>query len=104
MKNKTTNEFYSEGDILKRPKLAKTLRLIAEKGVNEFYTGTLASQIIKEIQDHGGIMKKEDLANYQVDFREALAIHLNDSLTAFTTHAPTSGPILTFILNILRGQ
>ena len=103
MKNQTTFELYGEGDIMKRPKLARTLRKIAEEGPDVFYTGTLADQIVKEIQDRGGIITKQDLADYQVDFREALSVNLNESLTAFTTQAPTSGPILTFILNILRG-
>ena len=103
MKNKTTNELYGAGDVMKRPKLARTLRKIAEQGPEVFYTGTLADQIVKEIQDRGGIITKQDLADYQVDFREALTVHLNESLTAFTTQAPSSGPILTFILNILRG-
>ena len=89
---------------MKRPKLARTLRIIAEQGANAFYNGILTETIVKEVHDRGGIISKEDLANYQVDFREALRISLNESLTVFTTHAPTSGPILTFILNILRGR
>jgi gamma-glutamyltranspeptidase len=101
--NKATNKLYAAGDIMKRPKLAATLKIIAEKGANAFYTGELADKIVKEIQDRGGIITKQDLADYQVDFHEALNVSLNDSLTAFTTQAPSSGPILTFILNILRG-
>jgi gamma-glutamyltranspeptidase/glutathione hydrolase/leukotriene-C4 hydrolase len=103
VKNNQTNELYGEGDIMKRPKYADTLEIIAQQGVDAFYTGILADKIVKEIQDHGGIITKEDLANYQVDFRDALSVNLNDSLTAFTTQAPSSGPLLTFILNILRG-
>jgi gamma-glutamyltranspeptidase/glutathione hydrolase/leukotriene-C4 hydrolase len=103
VKNNQTNELYGEGDIMKRPKYADTLEIIAQQGVDAFYTGILADKIVKEIQDHGGIITKEDLADYQVDFRDALSVNLNDSLTAFTTQAPSSGPLLTFILNILRG-
>ena len=88
---------------MKRPKLAQTLETIAKSGADAFYTGELADKIVAEIQAHGGIITKQDLASYKVDFQEALAVHLNDSLTAFTTPAPSSGPILTFILNILRG-
>ncbi|CAF1440184.1 unnamed protein product [Rotaria sordida] len=103
VKNNQTNELYSAGDIMKRPKYAATLEIIAEQGVDAFYTGVLADKIIKEIQDRGGIITKQDLADYQVDFDEALRIHLNNSLTGFTSQAPSSGPILIFILNILQG-
>jgi gamma-glutamyltranspeptidase/glutathione hydrolase/leukotriene-C4 hydrolase len=88
---------------MKRPKYADTLEIIASQGVDAFYKGVLADKIVKEIQDQGGIITKEDLVDYQVDFHEALNVSLNDSLTAFTTQAPSSGPLLTFILNILRG-
>ncbi|CAM4874212.1 unnamed protein product [Rotaria socialis] len=103
VKNNKTNELYSKGDIMKRPKYAATLEIIAEQGADAFYTGTLADRIVKEIHDHGGIITKQDLADYQVDFNEALSVNLNASLTAFTTQAPSSGPLLIFILNILRG-
>ncbi|CAF1282486.1 unnamed protein product [Adineta ricciae] len=103
VKNKATNELYGAGDIIKRPKYADTLEIIAQQGVDTFYTGTLADKIVKEIQDRHGIITKKDLADFQVDFREALSIEMNATLTAFTTHAPSSGPILAFILNILQG-
>ncbi|CAF4335218.1 unnamed protein product, partial [Rotaria sordida] len=103
IKNPDTNELYVAGDLMKRPKLARTLEIIAEQGVDAFYTGELSDKIVKEIQDRGGIITKQDLVDYDIDFQEALSIDLNSSITAYTTHAPTSGPILTFILNILQG-
>jgi gamma-glutamyltranspeptidase/glutathione hydrolase/leukotriene-C4 hydrolase len=103
VKNPVTNELYGAGDTMKRPKLARTLEIIAEQGADAFYTGELADKIVKEVQDRGGIITKQDLADYTVDIEEALSIDLNNSLTAFTSHAPTSGPLLMFILNILQG-
>lgn len=103
VKNQSTNELYGAGDTMRRPKLAATLQKVADQGADVFYTGELADKIVKEIQDRGGIITKQDLADYQVDFREALTVDLNGSLTIHTTHAPTSGPILAFILNILQG-
>jgi gamma-glutamyltranspeptidase/glutathione hydrolase/leukotriene-C4 hydrolase len=88
---------------MKRPKYADTLEIIANQGVDAYYNGVLTDKIVKEIQDRGGIITKQDLADYYVEFEEALNVTLNDSLTAFTTQAPSSGPILLFILNILRG-
>ncbi|CAF3773833.1 unnamed protein product, partial [Rotaria sordida] len=103
IKNPDTNELYVAGDLMKRPKLARTLEIIAEQGVDAFYTGELSDKIVKEIRARGGIITKQDLVDYDIDFQEALSIDLNSSITAYTTHAPTSGPILTFILNILQG-
>jgi gamma-glutamyltranspeptidase len=42
-----------EGDLFKRPKLAVTLRRIADDGAVKFYNGTLADDIVADIQDHG---------------------------------------------------
>ncbi|CAF4536315.1 unnamed protein product, partial [Rotaria magnacalcarata] len=103
VKNSTTNELYGAGDIMRRPKLALTLDIIANQGAEAFYTGNLSDTIVKEIQDRGGIITKQDLEEFNVDFQEALSIDINNTYTAYTTHAPTSGPILTFILNILQG-
>ncbi len=86
-----------------RPKLANTLETIANEGADAFYTGVLADKIVKEIRDRDGIIAKEDLVQYEVDMREALSVDIGDSFTAYTTHPPTSGVILTFILNILQG-
>ena len=105
IKNQTTGELYRAGDTMKRLKLAETLQIIADSNSSDaFYNGTLSEQIVKEIRDRGGIITRQDLADYTVDLREALSIDLNNSLTVYTTHAPSSGPILAFILNLLQGN
>ncbi len=53
VKNVSTNEIYKEGDIMKRIKLGRTLRKIASEGIETFYNGSLADQIINEIQKKG---------------------------------------------------
>ncbi|CAF1188408.1 unnamed protein product, partial [Rotaria sordida] len=67
IKNPDTNELYVAGDLMKRPKLARTLEIIAEQGVDAFYTGELSDKIVKEIQDRGGIITKQDLVDYDID-------------------------------------
>ena len=42
-----------EGDLFKRPKLAVTLRRIADGGPTTFYTGSLADDVVADIQDVG---------------------------------------------------
>ena len=45
-------ELLKEGDIIKRPKMAKTLRRIAEDEFT-FYNGSLALDIVKDIAEYG---------------------------------------------------
>jgi gamma-glutamyltranspeptidase len=49
----STNEVYQEGDRMKRIKLGRTLRRISREGIETFYNGSLADQIIDEIQKKG---------------------------------------------------
>jgi gamma-glutamyltranspeptidase/glutathione hydrolase len=55
---------YEPGDILKNPELAATLRLIAEKGIAEFYAGSLARKIVDAVRSADGVMTLDDLAAY----------------------------------------
>ncbi|MFK8079921.1 MAG: gamma-glutamyltransferase [Granulosicoccus sp.] len=71
------NEPLSEGFMLVQPDLAKTFKLIAEQGVDVFYTGEISDAIVNaqlvsraEVGAPGaGRMTKADLAAYLADFR-----------------------------------
>lgn len=53
------------GDRLKRPRLAETMKLIAQYNASIFYNGSMGEKIVKEIQSLGGIMDMDDLRNYR---------------------------------------
>lgn len=53
-------------DVLKQPELAQTLQLIADEGPNAFYSGPLAADLVKTVQDAGGKLTLEDLQRYEV--------------------------------------
>src|SRR5438045_6527983 len=50
----------AKGDIFKNPALAKTLRLIGEKGRDVFYKGEIADKIDIFMQQNGGFLRKAD--------------------------------------------
>jgi gamma-glutamyltranspeptidase/glutathione hydrolase len=54
-----------EGDRIKRPGLAQTLRVIADEGGSALYNGSLTQMFVDDIQELGGIITLEDMANYQ---------------------------------------
>lgn len=55
------------GDRLVWPQLAKTLEMIQRDGVDAFYTGEIARDIVGHIRERGGVMTVSDLANCRAD-------------------------------------
>ncbi|XP_012250890.2 scoloptoxin SSD14-like isoform X2 [Athalia rosae] len=100
--NPETKSVWVEGDRIKRPKLANTLRIIAEKGIDVFYNGTMGEQLVEEIRAFGGIMSMNDLRNYSVIWKEPTKSALGE-YTMYSAPPPGSGVILTFIMNVLQG-
>lgn len=51
------------GEIIKNPDLADTMENVAKKGVDWFYTGDVADEMVSIINKHKGLFTKEDLIN-----------------------------------------
>lgn len=75
--------------------------LIAEKGPNVFYKGSIAKSIARYVAQHEGGITEEDLANYKVKVREPLIQEFGD-FRLITSGAPTSGPIVMQLLQVIR--
>ena len=60
----------AKGEIFRNPKLASTLEAIAEGGRDAFYRGAIANTIAEFMQEHGGYITKEDLANHRSEWVE----------------------------------
>ncbi|MBI4811034.1 MAG: gamma-glutamyltransferase [Ignavibacteriales bacterium] len=63
---------YVEGDTLRQPDLASTLRRIKEKGADDFYSGETAQSIVREMKEGGGLITSDDLKNYYPIVREPI--------------------------------
>ncbi len=61
-----------KGDILKQPDLARSLRAIAEHGTDWFYRGEYAGKVDAWMRANGGVLRKDDFANYAPALREPL--------------------------------
>ena len=79
-------------DTIKYPELAKTLERISDFGKDGFYKGKTAKILAKFIQDNGGIITEEDLANYEAKWREPISFHYDD-LTITSMSPPASGGV-----------
>ncbi|XP_077995930.1 glutathione hydrolase 1 proenzyme-like [Glandiceps talaboti] len=91
-----------EGEVMYRRKLGETYRKIAEGGAEVFYNGSLADDIIADIQDKDGIITVGDLKSYQPKLKMPLTINLGP-YTVYSPPPPSSGAVLSLILNILKG-
>lgn len=101
--NPETNDVWVAGDIIKRPKLANTLELIAEEGVDTLYNnGTLARMLVSEIKELGGLITTEDFMDYKVRWEDSISTTFNNN-TIHTVPLPASGSVLILILNVLNG-
>jgi gamma-glutamyltranspeptidase/glutathione hydrolase len=65
-----------EGDVLRSPDLAQTLRLVALEGSEPFYHGSIARDIVAAVQTetNPGMLTLEDLAGYEVKDRPAVCL------------------------------
>ncbi|KAF8625422.1 hypothetical protein AX15_005384 [Amanita polypyramis BW_CC] len=90
-----------EGDIMRRTNLSRTLSDVAEQGADAFYKGRIADSIVEKVHSMGGILSHSDLEGYRVKVEPALEGTYNGQ-RIMTTHAPSSGPVLLHMLNLLE--
>lgn len=94
---------YQPGERLKQPELARSLQRIAAQGADGFYKGETARNIVKAINDAGGQMSLQDLANYQAIARKPVTGDYR-GYEIVSMPPPSSGGIhIVQILNILEG-
>ncbi len=93
---------YSPGDTFKNPDLAKTLGMIAEKGVDGFYKGEVAQAIVDTVNKYDGVFTMEDLGSYKPIVRDTITGTYR-GYEIITPPPPSSGGAhLIQILNILE--
>ncbi|KAG0253204.1 hypothetical protein DFQ27_007614, partial [Actinomortierella ambigua] len=90
-----------EGELIQRKALANTLETIAKEGADAFYTGKIAQSMVDHVRKHGGILNMKDMAGYRALVKEPL-VGFYQGRKVYTTPAPTSGPVLLSLLNILE--
>ncbi|MBS9778662.1 MAG: gamma-glutamyltransferase, partial [Gammaproteobacteria bacterium] len=97
------DDYYKIGDVFKQPDLAKSLKLIAEKGADGFYKGETAEKIAKAVTDAGGLMTVEDMNNYKAIAREPVTGDYRGYKVVSMPPPSSGGTHIVQILNILEG-
>ena len=63
------------GDVWSNKDMATTLRTIGQTNAEDFYTGTLATQMVSFVQAHGGYLSLDDLARHQNEWVTPLSVN-----------------------------
>ena len=82
--------------------LARTLKLIAEKGPKAFYEGPIADSLVAEEQRGGGIITKEDLRRYKPEWRTPIKSTYRGYTLLAMPPSSSGGITMTETLNILE--
>lgn len=89
------------GEIFRNPDLANLLQHLAAKNrVDDFYKGSIATQIAAAFAKNGGLVTAADLANYSANLVTPLALTIDD----LTVHTPplTAGGLT--VLQMLHAE
>jgi len=92
----------AKGDIFKNPGLAKTLRLIGEKGRDAFYKGEIADKIDDFMRTNGGFLRKADFEKHTSTWVEPVSTNYR-GYDVFELPPNGQGIAALQILNILEG-
>lgn len=94
---------FHEGDTLVQNDLAKTLRLIKEKGREGFYNGEIAELIVTEMKRSGGLITDDDLDDYDPVIREPVWGSYRGYEVLSMGPSSSGGMGLIQLLNIVEG-
>ncbi len=90
------------GEIFHNPNLARTLKMVAERGRDAFYQGEIAEAIVQVIREAGGCMSMDDLAFHTSTWETPISV---DYRGLQVYECPPNGQGITALLalNILEG-
>lgn len=90
-----------EGEIFCNPALAKTLRMVAERGRDAYYAGPIADAIVKYSQANGGFFAREDFTRHHSEWCTPVSTDYHGT-TVWELPPPGQGIAALQLLNILE--
>ncbi len=84
---------YKAGEAFRQPRLAATLRAVAEQGADYMYGGPWGEKLVAAVQADGGHMTLEDLRRYEVAWADPLVGEIGDGYAIHTSPWPNAGGV-----------
>lgn len=98
----TNGKAPAPGDVVKNPRLAASLELIAKDGRDAFYKGAIAKAIADDMQRRKGLLTAKDLADHRSDWVEPISTTYR-GYEMLEMPPNTQGIAALEMLNILEG-
>jgi gamma-glutamyltranspeptidase / glutathione hydrolase len=93
---------WKEGDTLLQPELARTLKLIRDKGAKGFYEGETAKLIVSEMNRGKGLINYNDLKNYVCKTRKPVEFDYRGYHVVSMPPSSSGGIILGEMLKMIE--
>ncbi|XP_022091163.1 gamma-glutamyltranspeptidase 2-like isoform X2 [Acanthaster planci] len=90
-----------EGDMVYRESYADLLERIADDGIQEFYSGDVAQEIVNTVNKNGGNMTLADLKGYKTVAMAPIRSSYRD-YNLVTLPQPSGGPMFLTMMNIMQ--
>jgi gamma-glutamyltranspeptidase/glutathione hydrolase len=114
----SAREAPQAGEMFRQPDLAATLRKLVEAetkalaagkprkeaimaAYERFYRGDIADEFVRGVQEQGGLITKNDLANWRVEFEEPVQTNYR-GIDVYKLDRWVQGPVMLQTLNILE--
>ena len=91
-----------QGEVMPLPTLGRTLRTIAEGGAEAFYKGEIGERIAAFVQEQGGCLSSDDLANHTSDWEDPISSDYR-GVTCWECPPSDQGVAALEALNIAEG-
>ncbi|MFH0768601.1 MAG: gamma-glutamyltransferase [Chloroflexota bacterium] len=93
---------YALGELRANKDYARTLRRLRDEGADSFYTGSIAKDIAKDMEKHGGHITANDLKNYKTRMYAPIEGSYR-GYKLLVNRPPGCGVLLLELLKILEG-
>jgi gamma-glutamyltranspeptidase/glutathione hydrolase len=91
----------AEGDIVKLPALAETLKALAKDGARSFYEGPIAQDMVKTLAERGSVLTAEDFAAHRGEAVTPISTNYR-GVDLFEIPPNTQGLTALVTLNVLE--
>lgn len=99
---KDGREPYDVGEVFRQPVLARTLERLAAQGVDDFYVGETAREIVADMDRNGGLLQLDDLAQVPRPVERRPVSGRFETMRVFSMPPAGAGRSLLHILKLLE--